>query len=55
MVTYIDPASLKDEPLRLKRLAGADYAVMVKDLRAGRILAAMRRRLFSNSNEPPPY
>lgn len=41
MPTYVDPASLRDEPLRLKRQADADYSVMIKDLRAGRIFAGM--------------
>lgn len=41
MVSYVDPATLKDEPLRLKRIADADYSVMVKDMRAGRIMATM--------------
>ena len=41
MQVYVNTASLRDEPLRLKRRADADYSVMVKDLRAGRIVAGM--------------
>ena len=41
MPAYVNPASLRDEPLRLKRTADADYSVMVRDVRAGRIFASM--------------
>lgn len=41
MPAYVDPVSLHDAPLMLKRIAEDDYAVMIKDMREGRIFAGM--------------
>ena len=43
MPPYVDPLSLRCEPLKWKRIADADYSVMVKDLRVGRIFASLAR------------
>lgn len=38
MPHYVDPASFEGEPLFLKRQAEGDYAVIVRDMVAGRIM-----------------